>query len=503
MNTNSLVIMPYSHICDAVLIYSLDPLPRTPSHMHILSKLCRCDTTIPKSKLETVINDTTLSSLKLDVLLSMCLLIYLQNRDTKQSLSEHLSEMIMPKIIELNDSTPIHEHINDFIDEYVDAYMLQTEYIVQNNFTDTLFHYKKMNEYFVKEISNSLNGELANLTNRTDDALNILNTVVELVEPLRMQRQKTFATMLNSFFIDETESNKILGGVLNHCADTICRILQGKIPNGIITAYTQQVFKDIPMNIHNETGRNIENERGSARTGADGYVDIYNTPTIYDQTNQMSHIKYSINNKFKNYGLEIYIRGELKQNHDIFDCLVEYGIYDSRNTAAVILSGIIQQFRDVPYFMDNNNDTSVFGMYDLIAIANDSTMSFEIFLAHLRSNNKLTADFLVEFILRIVSRVYNVNIMLFAVDVSTQILIDNTIEENPRMLNLYHYGMGYQFLLMPIGGKFKFYDLDDKRKQIETKYGTELNETNISSSQNSHRSIDSVVKSKITDITEI
>ena len=143
MNYDNNTTTSYRNFYSTTLMSSMDSFPPTPARMHILSDLCRCQTVLLKSKLENVINDVTLSDLKLDVLLSMCLLIDLHNRNIKQTLNEYLNNIIIQKISELMDaptaptaptstqlgservenaetqySTIIREHIDNFINEY-------------------------------------------------------------------------------------------------------------------------------------------------------------------------------------------------------------------------------------------------------------------------------------------------------------------------------------------------------------------------------------------------
>jgi|SRR5579872_1772936 len=480
----------YHHIYETILCTDLEPCPMDPTHMHILSNVCQCDFILNRTRLNAIINDLTLSGLKLDGLLIHILLADISVRSLKLQLSQLIKDLLYTKLTSvIRDSDLILQHaqaigtfIEDNVRDYVDNYLAVTRHIVQYNISDPMKEYHEMNENYVKwlmeYLATPLPSDISTNTNSSSKSeseawimsclpliinpitkpmiVNIFNAFVKNLEETRVRDQTAYANVLDHFFVEDEMINEYFRVVLEQHLGPFRTILKNKIDSQALQLYAIQM-----------------GDRYQLDKVTSSYVDLYHTPTIRDYASSATIIKQSVNIKFKDYGLEVYVRGELKDAHDIFDCMIEYGVFDTRKTMGVILGNVIKTFSMEPNFMNKLDDATMCGMFDLISCANNSVMSLEEFIICLQTNYLLAADYHLEFILRIISRLYNVVIMMFTSDISVQNLIDNATESNPEMLVLYHYGFGYQFLLVPFGGKLQMYEASDRRKQIETLYGVD------------------------------
>lgn len=193
------------------------------------------------------------------------------------------------------------------------------------------------------------------------------------------------------------------------------------------------------------------------------YQNRKNSQSYYDYGREIT-----INHLLKPIGYQI----EMKKTfvHTAVECFVEHGFGDKRNILDMI-HFILATEKDTIGYTNKYDTMTLFEHYNLISIANGIEIPYEHCLI---STNPIVSplEFLVEILLRILSRFYNVNIMLYSSQL-VPLFIDNALSYDVPIISIYQYSPDAFYNIFPIGTTFQ-----PLARTMETIYSAPVNDTN-------------------------
>lgn len=167
-----------------------------------------------------------------------------------------------------------------------------------------------------------------------------------------------------------------------------------------------------------------------------------------------SHYDYGreecINSTLKLIGYQV--KMEKTFIHTIVDCFVEHGFADKKTIMNTIQFILATERNTIGY--TNKYDTmTLYDHYNLVSIANDNNIPYEICMES-TSLFLSPLEFLTEILLRILSRVYNVNIMFYSTQL-VPLFIDNALSFDVPVITIYQYTGDLNYNIYPLGTTFQ------------------------------------------------
>ncbi|XWV24966.1 putative ORFan [Tupanvirus deep ocean] len=181
---------------------------------------------------------------------------------------------------------------------------------------------------------------------------------------------------------------------------------------------------------------------------------LYNHPHFGINHNiyRENHSIQKINEKLLQIGYEV-VQGKYFYIHTIEDCFIQHGFAANNKDLATQICGVLVTERDTSGYTNKYDTMTLNDHFTLISIANDITVSYDSFVAQIMKTERIPWDFPVEILMRILSRFYNVNIMFYC-DKLTNIYIDNAMDHNAKVLDIYQHSIDMFYNIIPIGSQF-------------------------------------------------
>lgn len=173
-----------------------------------------------------------------------------------------------------------------------------------------------------------------------------------------------------------------------------------------------------------------------------GYNSMYNPETI----------KKNINEKLKSIGYEIVVPNNLSWMHTLLECFVEHEFAEHTKEIATRIANALITNRNTPRYINKYDTVTLQDYFTMICIANEISTSYDSFIISFLEN-KTTYDFPAEILMRILSRVYDVDITFYTNNL-VPVAIYNAINYNAKLVTIYQYSMDYFFNVVPIGSNF-------------------------------------------------
>jgi hypothetical protein len=201
-------------------------------------------------------------------------------------------------------------------------------------------------------------------------------------------------------------------------------------------------------------GVNTEN---FALSYVESYPNSHNnekSKTIYHGNKNLEHANehlssigyYAINNTQKLW------------MHMIEDCFVEHGFASNTNEIARLVYHVMSTEKDTCGFTNKYDTITLYEHFVIISIANNIDYSYEYFMSLLSTYEKIPFEYPIEFLMRILSRCYDVNILFYSGKLM-EFFIDNALLDEAKNLHIYQESMDTFYNIVPIGSGFcKLYD---------------------------------------------
>lgn len=212
--------------------------------------------------------------------------------------------------------------------------------------------------------------------------------------------------------------------------------------------------------------------------------DSFDSDNIYSDnifyTSRFDSIKDSVNSKLYKIGMELLETPSSKNFiHDVIDCFIDYGIVITQQEVIEQILDVLTTEYNTPGFTNKYDNITPYDHYVLITVANDIKTTYSNFIGSLINNKKLPLDYPIEFILRILSRLFNLIVNLYVDETKyisyfvkdstgnfvpqtntttiNKIEIDNTVDDQTvQYINIYQYAFDSFYVIIPIGQKNKF-----------------------------------------------
>lgn len=170
----------------------------------------------------------------------------------------------------------------------------------------------------------------------------------------------------------------------------------------------------------------------------------------YNYENNMTRMTTIANHKLA--GINYEIVPNTKSFHSILDCLLQHQLSESSEVLVGFLFNTMLEERFTVGYTDKYNTITVDEHFFMICLANDIKLSYDDFLDYMGKYNKLPYDYPIEIILRIVSRMFNIRIILFTQQL-IKLDINNSINET-GIVEIYQYSHETCFNIVSKGTTF-------------------------------------------------
>ncbi|XWV26216.1 putative orfan [Tupanvirus soda lake] len=173
-----------------------------------------------------------------------------------------------------------------------------------------------------------------------------------------------------------------------------------------------------------------------------------------------------VNEKLSQIGYEV-VQGKYFNFHTVEDCFIQHGFAANKKELTMLVYDVLVTERNTSGYTNKYDTMTLSDHFTLISIANDITISYESFVAQIMNTERIPWDFPIEILMRILSRLYNVNIMFYC-DKLTSMYIDNASDHNAKVLDIYQHSIDMFYNIIPIGSQFgKLCTIDNMDKPIE------------------------------------
>ena len=143
--------------------------------------------------------------------------------------------------------------------------------------------------------------------------------------------------------------------------------------------------------------------------------------------------------------------------HNILDVFVTTKLVGSTEELISMVASMMETFRNAPFIFNKHNEIDLENSFTMIALSNDLNQTYDSFLEHIKQNSKLPSEYLIEFILRLVSRILNVNINFFppgSKNMNDCIYIDNSNYQKYEDIIIYQESIFEYYACHPINKPF-------------------------------------------------
>ena len=183
------------------------------------------------------------------------------------------------------------------------------------------------------------------------------------------------------------------------------------------------------------------------------------TATYYQPTNQFYNttssntVVTSANLSLAKIGYQIVKPTINSLIHGIDKCFIQQGLVSNTKEVALFVYQIMSTERDTLGYTNKYDAMTLYDHFILVSIANDVTISYDLFMTMIIKTETIPFEYPTEILLRILSRICNVNIMFYS-NKLTCIAIDNTPETNTITIDIFQYTPDIFFNIIPIGSEF-------------------------------------------------
>ncbi len=170
--------------------------------------------------------------------------------------------------------------------------------------------------------------------------------------------------------------------------------------------------------------------------------------------NFYEHKLERINNTLLAIGYKLAVSDiNLRWAHMIEDCFVEQGLASDTKEIALLIYHIMQVEKDTMGYANKYDSLSLYEYFKLVSIANSCDHSYEHHMSLILKNNIIPFEYPVEILMRILSRLYDVNIVFYS-DKLIDLYIDNSLSNNPKIINIFQASNDSFYNIIPIGTDF-------------------------------------------------
>lgn len=208
------------------------------------------------------------------------------------------------------------------------------------------------------------------------------------------------------------------------------------------------MYNDIYNDVYNDVYSDVYNDVYN-----DMHDDVYGTNQKSDKNYQgLEIIENNANKRLSTIGYQIFMGENNKWIHDVIDCFIEHGFVSDRKEIASLIYHAMITNRNTPGYTNKYDEMTLYDHYILISIANDNVTSFDLSMEKILNNSDIPIEFPIEIILRIISRLYNINIVLYPENLKP-IFISNALTD-PKEIGIYRATADNYYNIIPINEDF-------------------------------------------------
>lgn len=427
--------LSYQNINKTMFFSNLKIIPHTPKRMEIFIKSHCAHKIIDLITWNNVCKNTSMTKLQLDAMFIIIRYLYQSyNNIIKQIIKIAQNNMDIFQNTP-NDFSKLSSN-NEFFREIINDIMhnMDNKKTFENFFFDFLTTMNLLFKYssYLKQYTND--DKNRNFEQQVfkyfDDNIQSLNKYVKIIYEAIMEKI--------------SRSNVIGSKILGICVKTMITDKEKDCLTTLIS-YIDTLKGDINDYALNYYSEMILNELPDSNKSS--FVPI----TSWYNNNTETLIKAQ-NTKLSKLGFQIVYLKNVR-SHSIIDCLIEHGFSIDNNDIIInIVQVLINEKNTIGY--SNKYDTmTLYDHYTLITIANDIKQSYNYFLQQILETSQIPFDFPIEFLTRILSRLYDINIIIYLENL-TCIEIDNSLKQNSNQLTIYQFHIDYFYNIIPINTTF-------------------------------------------------
>jgi len=173
----------------------------------------------------------------------------------------------------------------------------------------------------------------------------------------------------------------------------------------------------------------------------------YNNPNVFQHNNSTSKIfQHNLENETKSINEKLLkIRYQLADDkiqfwtHSIANCFVEKGLEKNTQEIARVVCQTMINEKDTVGYTNKYDDMTLFDNYVLVTMANDINLSYDSALEQLIQLSMIPFDYPIEILLRILSRIYCVDIIFYSSNL-VPLFINNSLGEQ-NIIAIYQYNL--------------------------------------------------------------
>lgn len=464
---NKSLIVTYKNINNTIFFNKMDCVPFMKNQMYeFITYHLGAQLFLPKINL--VCEHFEMKDWQLDVLFIFCRFCQIYSEKFQKDISKIMQDNItifenIPKeLLELLIKHNFIERVSEYISDFI---------LLDNNIINTDTISEIFNDIFKDNLENMLkeNNDIAN--NNFVIAITYFNQNKHMITK--------YAATINAAI--STEMKKLVS-TGNKLLD-ICILKEPSL---------QQELETIKMIYDNKNIVNFKDD-DILKTYYEFLFDIKNENIVPSNNTNNANFVAEHNEKIQKLVAKIDAKAYIPTKnyfHGIMDCFIEHNFFKFPQDGAMIIYNTLLCERDTIGFTNKYDMINPVDHFTIIAIANDANTTFDQEMAYIMANKNTSHNFPSEIILRIFSRIFNVNITLYLYDLRA-VKIDNTVNPAPQNICIYNTGLDYYNLYpkeksFTPGGIMTTENYSDKigigvnsghgfnRSTISEKYGKEI-----------------------------
>jgi len=153
-------------------------------------------------------------------------------------------------------------------------------------------------------------------------------------------------------------------------------------------------------------------------------------------------------------GLKI-VEGKSMYLRNILACFIDHGFFSKESDACEALATILLSEKDTIGYANKYDMLTLYDYYTIIALANDSSTTYEMFIRDVATKKYLPFDHIPEIILRVLGRYLNVIVNLYTFNLNSTVINNALDNDETQYIMIYQYSPDTYYNIIAVDKEFE------------------------------------------------
>lgn len=444
----------YKNIHKSILFNNMNFPPENLGQMYFFIYCHKGVEFLNHVKISTICDFYDINDLQLDTLFILLRVIVNLYKSTKETMIKFIYEKILslpnliPEFVKLCEKT---KFIKILIDEIFKEITIANDHNYIQNIT-ALQLYQIFDSVVLNLAKKSVFFNPYTISNANLDYRNkLLNYIYS--------NKALFEKIIDNFHIELLEKTINLIQIGNIILDLCSKKELNIQDTNYLKSFCNMHIKLIPKYNHDKILKKYYELNTQNVNSNNGDLSYF----LYKNNNQFSHI-HNINIALAKIGYKSITNISYINPSDFF---VDYGLVKNKQEfTSLILSTMINE-KNTPGFVNKYDTITLTDYFTMICIGNNIDTSYDMFINKMK-NEIIPNEFPLEILLRIISRVYNIIVILYTNNL-TKVIIDNTLYDDIQIIEMYQSSENLLYHIIPNDVEFR-QQLPNKKNKFSTKF---------------------------------